>query len=475
MTHALRGRATTGVIAAIDIAALSFSTLITLALWSGKANAISASSAINLLIIAILTILCLSGIDGSAKAAPRASAFIVLPFLRNCLAIVVAWSILAATDYIAGPASIPLAAALPFAVAWLAAAGAATLCSRSACWYLLEAAGASAKHRIAIVGAGPLGTKLARMIEERFGEQISIVGIYDDRATRIPEAVCGLSVEPVEKLHGQVRQNRVDKILVALPLNAEERLLDVLIRLKSLPVDVSILPDGLGIRLFGQQASTSADGFNQLFLNIFHRPMSASDQAVKRAFDVIVSLMLLVFLAPVMAITGLAIVLTSPGPVFFRQPRAGLYDDVIRVFKFRTMYAHRTDLLASQQTQRNDPRITAVGRFLRKTSIDELPQLFNVLMGEMSLVGPRPHATGMCINGQPCHKIFREYAHRHRVKPGVTGWAQVNGFRGAVEDAAILNERIKHDVYYIDNWSLWLDMEILLKTIPEIMFSKTAY
>ncbi|HVJ42143.1 MAG TPA: exopolysaccharide biosynthesis polyprenyl glycosylphosphotransferase [Dongiaceae bacterium] len=469
----MRGRVATGVVAAIDIAALSVGTLTTLALWRGKADAISLSGAMNLLIISILTILCLSGIDGSAKAAPRPSAVIALPFLRNSFAILLACAILAAVDYIAGPSSIPFAASLPFTVTWLGAAGMATLIGRSVYWQVLEVTRTSGKKRVAIVGAGPLGGKLARMLEERFGEQMDIVGIYDDRATRIPDTLCGLRIEPVINLQRQVRQNQVDKILVALPLNAEERLLDLLVRLKSLPVDVSILPDGLGIRLFGQQ--TSQEGFDQLFLNIFHRPMSARDQAIKRAFDVIASLLLLVFLAPVMIVAGLAITLTSPGPVFFRQPRAGLYDDVIRVFKFRTMYAHRTDLLATQQTQRNDPRITMVGRFLRKTSIDELPQLFNVLMGEMSLVGPRPHATGMCINGQPCHQIFREYAHRHRVKPGVTGWAQVNGFRGAVEDAAILNERIKHDVYYIDNWSLWFDMEILLKTIPEMVFSKTAY
>jgi exopolysaccharide biosynthesis polyprenyl glycosylphosphotransferase len=203
--------------------------------------------------------------------------------------------------------------------------------------------------------------------------------------------------------------------------------------------------------------------------------MSALDQATKRLFDVVISLFLLICLAPVMIVAAFAIVLTSTGPVFFRQPRAGLYDDVIRVFKFRTMYADQADLLAQRQTQRNDPRITAVGKFLRKTSIDELPQLFNVLSGGMSLVGPRPHATGMQIDGRLCHEILREYAQRNRVKPGITGWAQVSGFRGAVEDATILGERIKHDIYYIDNWSLWFDIEILLKTLPEMLFSKSAY
>jgi Undecaprenyl-phosphate glucose phosphotransferase len=475
MALVMKDRQVAGVLLALDILAVCLGNLGAVILWRDRSSSLPVSSAINLLIIAVLTILCLSGAFGSPRSGRRPSAFIGLPLLRSGFAIIVACSFLAFIDTVTGTTTPLLAVPLPFVLTWLVVAGAATVGNRSLCSHFLVARKSPGKTRIAIVGAGGLGAKLAAAIEERFIDQFNIIGIYDDRSTRVPTAVNGIAVEPVVNLQRQVRKNHVDTVLVALPLSAEERLFDVLLRLKSLPVDVSLVPDELGIRLIGRDSATSRESIDQLFLNIFHRPMTAGDLMVKRTFDVVVSVILLIFLAPIMIFTALAIVLNSSGPVFFRQPRAGLCDEVIRVFKFRTMYADRTDLLAQQQTQRDDPRITLVGKFLRKTSIDELPQLFNVLMGEMSLVGPRPHATGMQINGQLCHEILREYAHRHRVKPGVTGWAQVSGFRGAVEDTAVLTERIKHDIYYIDNWSLWFDIEILLKTIPEVLFSKNAY
>lgn len=475
VTLATRGKTAASILLAVDILAVVIGNLGTITLWPENAGALPVSSAVNLLVIATLTILYLSGLYGQGKSRHRFSAFIGLPVLRNSFAIIVACSVLAFVEGLTGTPAIRIAAPLSFTIAWLLSASTATIVFRSFSWRILTAHKSRAKTRIAIVGAGRLGSQLANLIEERFSDQIGIVGVYDDRGTRVPTQVCGVTVEPIVNLQRKVRQRHLDKVLVALPLSAEERLLDVLVRLKSLPVDVSLVPDGFGIRLIGDDSSSSRSSIDQLFLNIFHRPMSVLDQATKRLFDVVVSLFLLISLAPVMIVAALAVVLTSPGPVFFRQPRAGLYDDVIRVFKFRTMYADQADLLAQRQTQRNDPRITVVGKFLRKTSIDELPQLFNVLCGEMSLVGPRPHATGMQIDGRLCHEILREYAQRNRVKPGITGWAQVSGFRGAVEDATILGERIKHDIYYIDNWSLWFDIEILLKTLPEMLFSKSAY
>jgi len=472
----MRGKTAAGILAAVDFFAVGLGNLATIALWPAHASALPISSAINLLIIAGLTILYLSGLYGQGKSRHHLSAFIALPILRNGFAIVLACSILAFVEGLTGTSTVRLfSAPLSFAVAWLAAASTATVVCRSLSWRVLIRHKPRVLTRIAIVGAGRLGAQLAAVIDERFSDQINIVGIYDDRSTRVPTQLGGLTVEPILNLQRQVRLKHLDKVLVALPLSAEERLLDVLVRLKSLPVDVSLVPDGFGIRLIDQDSSSSRDGIDKLFLNIFHRPMSSVDLATKRLFDIVMSLFLLISLAPIMIITAMAVALSSPGPVFFRQPRAGLYDDVIRVFKFRTMYTHHADLLARQQTQRDDPRITVVGKFLRKSSIDELPQLFNVLVGEMSLVGPRPHATGMQINGQLCHEILREYAQRNRVKPGITGWAQVSGFRGAVEDTAILGERIKHDIYYIDNWSLWFDIEILLRTLPEMLFSKSAY
>jgi lipopolysaccharide/colanic/teichoic acid biosynthesis glycosyltransferase len=167
--------------------------------------------------------------------------------------------------------------------------------------------------------------------------------------------------------------------------------------------------------------------------------------------------------------------LDSPGPVFFRQRRHGFNGREIEVWKFRTMFADQTDDRCKQQTRRDDPRVTRLGRLLRKTSIDELPQLFNVLAGEMSIVGPRPHAVGMRTDNRLSKEIVAEYAHRYRVKPGITGWAQVNGYRGAMNSAALLRKRVEYDLYYIENWSLALDLKIMALTVLHLLTMRDAY
>lgn len=358
---------------------------------------------------------------------------------------------------------------------WACVAAATVGILRLLSWHplVLVCSAKSPQTRIAIVGAGSIGTQLVQLINRHFPDQLQITGIYDERATRVPKVIEGIPVVGnMSALSDAVRHEEVDKILVALPLSAEERLLSLLQKLKTFPIDVALIPDGIGLRLIGNVSSESLDRF---LLHILHRPLSNEDQALKRLFDVVISASLLLLLSPLMTVIGLVVAATSSGPILFRQPRAGLNDDIINVFKFRTMYVEQSDLLARQQTRRNDPRVTPIGRFLRKTSIDELPQLLNVLRGEMSLVGPRPHATGMQVGGRLCHDILREYAQRHRVKPGITGWAQVCGFRGAVEDPAVLMERIERDIYYIDNWSLWFDIKILLMTMPEIIRSRNAF
>jgi len=370
----------------------------------------------------------------------------------------------------------PARVSVAFAAVWALSAGMTAAFFRLVGWFaLVNLRGIkSLQTRVAIVGAGPIGTQLVQVINQHFTGHLRIVGIYDERMTRVPEEVEGFRVDSMAALVETARQNGIDKILVALPLSAEERLLALLQRLKTLPIDVALIPDNLGLRLMGN-SDLSKQGLDRVLLNILHRPLSAEDLALKRAFDIFASAALLLLFAPIMLVIALAIIATSPGPVFFRQPRAGLYDNIIHVLKFRTMYVNQTDLHARQQTRRNDPRITKIGHFLRKTSIDELPQLINVLRGEMSLVGPRPHATGMQIDGRLCHEILREYAQRHRVKPGITGWAQVCGLRGAVDDPAVLTERIERDIYYIDNWSLWFDIKILLLTLPEMIRSRNAF
>src|SRR5690606_9537044 len=194
----------------------------------------------------------------------------------------------------------------------------------------------------------------------------------------------------------------------------------------------------------------------------------------KRIEDIVIGTVALIVFAPLMLITALLIKLDSPGPVFFRQSRHGFNNETIRVWKFRSMYAHLTDHTAAQQVQKGDTRVTRIGRFIRKPSIDELPQLFNVLAGEMSLVGPRPHAIGMKTGQSESARLVAEYAHRHRIKPGMTGWAAIKGSRGPLHSAAEVRRRVQLDVDYIERQSLWLDLWIMLVTVPVLLGDRSA-
>jgi putative colanic acid biosynthesis UDP-glucose lipid carrier transferase len=198
--------------------------------------------------------------------------------------------------------------------------------------------------------------------------------------------------------------------------------------------------------------------------SLANRPIREPQRLLKSGIDFVVALMALLVLSPLLVAVAMAIQLDSKGPVFFRQRRQGLGDSLFDVYKFRTMYWDLSDPAGANQTRRSDPRVTRIGAFLRKTSLDELPQLLNVLRGEMSLVGPRPHTPHMLIGNQRHFEIVAEYSFRHRVKPGITGLAQVNGYRGAVDTADQLKARIDLDLYYIDHWSLWLDVKILART-----------
>jgi exopolysaccharide biosynthesis polyprenyl glycosylphosphotransferase len=193
------------------------------------------------------------------------------------------------------------------------------------------------------------------------------------------------------------------------------------------------------------------------------------------AEDKIVGGIILILIAPILVVIALAIKLDSPGPVFFRQPREGFNNQLFRVFKFRTMYHERSEFDAISQASRHDPRVTRVGRILRRTSLDELPQLFNVMRGEMSLVGPRPHAASTRAGGRLFSDVVVSYAARHKVKPGITGWAQVCGWRGETDTEDKLVKRLEHDLYYIENWTIWFDFYILFRTVGSVILPKNAF
>jgi lipopolysaccharide/colanic/teichoic acid biosynthesis glycosyltransferase len=185
--------------------------------------------------------------------------------------------------------------------------------------------------------------------------------------------------------------------------------------------------------------------------------------------------LLLILFAPFMLVLAALIKLDSPGPVFFAQERYGFNNQVFRVLKFRTMHVALSDVSGAARTVRNDPRLTRIGRILRTFSLDELPQLVNVVAGQMSLVGPRPHAVGMRAGSQLYHEAVHRYFERHRVKPGITGWSQVNGLRGEIDTVEKAQARVRHDLYYIEHWSIWLDLKILLMTFRVITSRENAY
>jgi Undecaprenyl-phosphate glucose phosphotransferase len=265
-----------------------------------------------------------------------------------------------------------------------------------------------------------------------------------------------------------VRRHNCREILLALPWGDAGRMEFVRDHIKTLPVAARLLPD---MRVRSLTNYTSSVRQRVLAIEIQRAPLSRAERFVKRVMDIFVATLALIFFLPVMALTAIAIKLDGPGPVIFRQHRKGFNGRQFIMFKFRTMSVQENGPVVAQAT-RDDPRVTAIGRLLRAASIDELPQLLNVLKGDMSLIGPRPHALA---HDDYFESILGDYAFRHQFKPGMTGWAQCNGARGATPSIEHISERVKLDLWYINNWSLWLDIQILIKTFFEVLRKRNAY
>lgn len=343
------------------------------------------------------------------------------------------------------------------------------LCLRARRWV---AEGRLARY-LAIVGGGEHGERLVAALRRAGDEGINVIGVFDDRGDRVGPQIAGVPLlGTVDDLVTYARYNRVDQIVVALPWSAETRVLQILRKLRSLPVDIRLAPDLVGFRLL--HASYSHLGGVPL-LDVFHKPLTDWKLIVKEIEDRVLAALLLLFLAPLFLVVAVAIKLDSKGPVFFRQKRYGFNNHLIGVYKFRSMYHELSDPAAERLVTRDDPRVTRVGAFLRKTSIDELPQLINVLLGEMSIVGPRPHALSAKAADRLYEEVVAEYAARHRVKPGITGWAQVMGWRGETDTVEKIQKRVEHDLYYIENWSLAFDIKILVLTLFAVLKPENAY
>jgi Undecaprenyl-phosphate glucose phosphotransferase len=333
--------------------------------------------------------------------------------------------------------------------------------------------GQLSRHAV-LVGGGEPAHQLYEALSQTTDNDVTLVGIFDDRGDdRLPVESNDLpKLGNITQLIEFVRQARVDVLFVTLPLVAEERLLQILKRLWVLPVDIRLCAQNQKLRYRPRAYSYVG---NVPFLDVFDKPLGDWDTVLKSIEDKVIAFAALVVLAPVMALIALAIKLESKGPVFFKQKRYGFNNELIEVYKFRSMYNDKLDFHAEKLTTRDDPRVTRVGRLIRRTSTDELPQLFNVLIGNLSLVGPRPHATKAKAADQLYNDVVDGYFARHRVKPGITGWAQVNGWRGQTDTAEKLQRRVEHDLYYIENWSLALDLYILARTPFSLFDSENAF
>lgn len=323
---------------------------------------------------------------------------------------------------------------------------------------------------IVIVGATrDAETLIAAALQRR---NVNILGIFDDRLSRAPHAVSGVPVlGDTEALLTHKITPYVDRVIVAVDPAARARVEGLIRRLSLLPNAVSLLVDVDSEA--GREAALSRLS-EQPLTRANPSPSDAQRALQKRVQDLIIGTVALIIFAPVMAVVALMIRLDSPGPVFFRQRRHGLNNEAIHVWKFRSMRAEAADATDARQVSRDDDRVTRVGRFIRKTSLDELPQLFNVLKGDMSLVGPRPHAIGMKTGDEDSAKLVAEYAWRHRMKPGMTGWAAIKGSRGALVTAEDVRRRVQLDIDYIERQSFWLDLYIMAMTVPCILGDRHA-
>lgn len=322
-------------------------------------------------------------------------------------------------------------------------------------------------RRIAIVGSNEVANRFAEHAANP-EKAISIVGVYsagpEDVASTFGRKIAG----DLRALEAAARAGEIDDVVIAMPKTSKEAMTSLINRLSTLPVTLAICPNAHWLDHSGGEIIRVGGA---PLLTLYRRPLEGWGGVLKSIEDYVVGVPAFILLSPIMLAIAVAIKLEGKGPVLFRQQRHGFNHKVFRIYKFRTMTVLE-DGESIPQAREQDPRVTKLGSFLRRYSLDELPQIFNVLNGEMSLVGPRPHA--LAHNHQYAQTI-ENYSGRHKMKPGMTGWAQVNGCRGETSEREHMAERVRYDLEYIDNWSLWFDFKIMVLTFAAVLFPKNAY
>lgn len=317
-------------------------------------------------------------------------------------------------------------------------------------------------------GANETSVKLAKRIAEFPYLLLDIRGYFDERHDARVQNGLGMCLGKTTDVASYVRAHNIEMVFVSLPLSAQPRILKIIDELHDSTASIYFLPDANVFDLM----QTRVDYVGGIpVVGVCESPYSGMDAVIKNVADFVLALLILLLLSPFLLGIALAIAATSPGPVIFKQRRYGLNGEEIVVYKFRTMTVSE-DGPRIVQVQKNDPRVTKIGAFLRRTSLDELPQFINVLQGRMSIVGPRPHAVA---HNELYRGLIRGYMLRHKVKPGITGWAQINGWRGETEVLEKMQGRINHDLYYMRNWSLWLDLWIIMRTVGVVLRRDNAY
>ena len=333
----------------------------------------------------------------------------------------------------------------------------------------MQAARPESRRSAIVIGGGPLGVKVARALSGLEDRNVDFLGYFDDRVDdRLHESAAANTLGGLKDVASFVRQRGVHEVFITLPLGSQPRIVELLDQLQGTTASLFFVPDVFGIGII-QGRLQDMNGVP--VVGICETPFTGTNELVKRVSDVVLASIILVLIAPVMLALAIGVKLSSPGPIVFKQRRNGLDGNEIIVYKFRSMTTMDNGPIV-MQAKPNDPRLTRFGAFIRRTSLDELPQFINVLQGRMSIVGPRPHAVA---HNEEYRQLIKAYMVRHKVKPGITGWAQVNGHRGETETIEKMQARVEYDLEYLRNWSLALDLQIIIRTIRVAFFNSNAY